>query len=361
VPASAIVDDAVDLTRRAGKPSASGFVNAVLRQISRRRSNLPLPPRPDDPADRGAVLDYFCVTLSHPRWLAARWYDRLGFEAAETWMRFNNAAAPVTLRVNRLKISAEGLAARLAADEIRLTPARFAPGAFVVDDGHPLRSSAFGDGLFVIQDEASQLVALLASAHPGRRVLDTCASPGGKATAIAAEMNGQGLVVACDVRARRIDLLRKTIVMTGASNVRVVQADLLRQLPFSRPFDTVIVDAPCSGLGTLRRDPDIRWRRRESDLTTLAAAELTMLQHAAAIVAPGGRLVYATCSSEPEENEAVADMFLAGASDFSPADARAVAPAMPSALVDARGHLRTQPHLHALEAFFAAVFERRDL
>ena len=361
VPASAIVDDAVDLTRRAGKPSASGFVNAVLRQISRRRSNLPLPPRPDDPADRGAVLDYFGVTLSHPRWLAARWYDRLGFEAAETWMRFNNAAAPVTLRVNRLKISAEGLAARLAADEIRLTPARFAPGAFVVDDGHPLRSSAFDEGLFVIQDEASQLVALLASAHPGRRVLDACASPGGKATAIAAEMNGRGLVVACDVRARRIDLLRKTIAMTGASNVRVVQADLLRQLPFSRPFDTVIVDAPCSGLGTLRRDPDIRWRRRESDLTKLAAAELTMLQHAAAIVAPGGRLVYATCSSEPEENEAVADLFLAGASDFSPADARAVAPAMPSALVDARGHLRTQPHLHALEAFFAAVFERRDL
>jgi 16S rRNA (cytosine967-C5)-methyltransferase len=174
-------------------------------------------------------------------------------------------------------------------------------------------------------------------------------------------MNGRGLVVACDVRARRIDLLRKTIAMTGASNVRVVQADLLRQLPFSRPFDTVIVDAPCSGLGTLRRDPDIRWRRRESDLTKLAAAELTMLQHAAAIVAPGGRLVYATCSSEPEENEAVADLFLAGASDFSPADARAVAPAMPSALVDARGHLRTQPHLHALEAFFAAVFERRDL
>jgi len=379
VPASAIVDDAVDLTRRAGKQSASGFVNAVLRELSRRRGKLPLPPRPDDPSDRSAALAYFSVTLSHPLWLAARWYDRLGFEAAETWMHFNNTAAPLTLRVNRFKTSAEGLVARLAVDDIRLKPARYAPDAFVVEEGYPLRSSAFDEGLFVVQDEASQLVALLATSSPAtpatprapaipgspgtprRRVLDACASPGGKATAIAAAMNGHGLVVACDARARRIDLLRKTIATTAASNVRVVQADLLKDLPFSQPFDTVIVDAPCSGLGTLRRDPDIRWRRGEPDLTKLAAAELTMLQHAAALVARGGRLVYATCSSEPEENEAVADMFRAGAREFSPADARAIAPALPSELVDARGHLRTEPHLHALEAFFGAVFERRKL
>jgi 16S rRNA (cytosine967-C5)-methyltransferase len=370
VPASAIVDDAVDLTRRAGKQSASGFVNAVLREISRRRGKLPLPPRPDDPSDRDAALAYFSVTLSHPQWLAARWYDRLGFDTAETWLHFNNTAAPLTLRVNRFKTSAEDLVERLAADGIRLKPARFAPDALVVDEGYPLRSSAFDEGLFVVQDEASQLVALLAASipaspaslgTPSRRVLDACASPGGKATAIAAAMNGHGLVVACDVRARRIDLLRRTIATTGAANVRIVQADLLKDLPFAQPFDTVIVDAPCSGLGTLRRDPDIRWRRREPDLTKLAAAELTMLQHAAALVAPGGRLVYATCSSEPEENEAVADIFLAGARLFSPADARAIAPALPKALVDARGHLRTQPHLHALDAFFGAVFERRKL
>src|SRR5262245_16137071 len=158
VPASAIVDDAVNLTRRAGKQSASGFVNAVLREISRRRNKLPLPPRPDDPADRDAALAYFSVTLSHPRWLAARWFDRLGFDAAETWMRFNNTAAPITLRVNRFKASAADLVARLAVDEIRLKPARFAPDAFVVEEGYPLRSSAYEEGLFVVQDEASQLV-----------------------------------------------------------------------------------------------------------------------------------------------------------------------------------------------------------
>jgi 16S rRNA (cytosine967-C5)-methyltransferase len=361
VPASAVVDDAVDLTRRAGKHSAGGFVNAVLREISRRRSKLPLPPRPADPADRDAALAYFSITLSHPRWLAARWYDRFGFDAAEAWMRFNNTPAPLTLRANRLKITAAELVERLAGDEIRLRPARFAPDALLVEEGYPLRSPASEQGLFVAQDEASQLVALLASPHPGRRVLDACASPGGKTTAIAAMMDGQGLLVACDVRARRIDLLRKTIATSGATNVRVVQADLLNALPFSQPFDTVLVDAPCSGLGTLRRDPDIRWRRRERDLPALAAAEGTMLQHAAALVAPGGRLIYATCSSEPEENEAVADVFLGGARDFTPVDARAIAPALPPALVDARGHLRTQPDLHELEAFFGAVFERRNM
>ena len=358
VPASAVVDDAVDLTRRAGKQSAGGFVNAVLREISRRRNQLQLPPRPTDAADREAALTYLSIALSHPRWLAARWYDRLGFDAAEIWMRFNNTPASLTLRVNTLKTTAASLTERLAADGIHVTPARLAPDALVVDIGHPLRSTAYHDGLFVVQDEASQLVALIASANPGRYVLDTCASPGGKAAAIAAAMDGRGLLVACDLRPRRIDLLRETIAASGAANVRVVRADLLKPLPFSRPFDMVIVDAPCSGLGTLRRDPDIRWRRREGDLTALSAAESTMLAHAAAAVAPGGRLIYATCSSEPEENEAVVDAFLASAPGFTAVEARAVAPALSPEVVDTRGHLRTRPDRHELEAFFGAVLQR---
>jgi 16S rRNA (cytosine967-C5)-methyltransferase len=161
------------------------------------------------------------------------------------------------------------------------------------------------------------------------------------------------------VRGRRLELLRKTVASTGASNVRIVQADLLMPLPFSQRFDSVIVDAPCSGLGTLRRDPDIRWRRREEDLSSLAAAELRMLTNAAVAVAPGGRLVYATCSSEPDENEAVVDAFLAAVPGFTPVDAHQAAPMLPAAVVDARGHLRTQPHLHDLEAFFAAVLQRQ--
>jgi 16S rRNA (cytosine967-C5)-methyltransferase len=359
VPAAAVVDDAVDLTKRAGKRSASGFVNAVLRSISRRRASLPLPPRPSAPTDRDAALKYMSVTLSHPRWLAERWLDRLGLDAAEAWMRFNNTAGSVTLRANRLQTTRDALLERLATDEIQVHPTAFAPDGLIVDEGHPLRGAGQEQGWFVVQDEASQLVTLLAGDRALPRVLDTCASPGGKTTALAALMEGRGLLVACDVRERRVDLLRRTVAASGATNVRIVQADLLKPLPFAASFDCVLVDAPCSGLGTLRRDPDIRWRRREHDLPALAAAELTMLQHAAEQVAPGGRLVYATCSSEPEENEGVADAFLATTPGFTALHASAATTRLAETLIDRRGHLRTQPDLHGLEAFFGAVFERR--
>jgi 16S rRNA (cytosine967-C5)-methyltransferase len=361
VPASAVVDDAVELARRAGKRSATGFVNAILRAVSRGRKTLPLPPRPESEQNRDAVLDYFSITLSHPRWLAARWYDRVGFDAAERWLRYNNTPAAVTLRPNRLRFTREELAERLAEDDVVVQPTAFAPDGLVVVSGHPLRGGGAEAGAFVVQDEASQLVTLLAGSSPGARVLDACASPGGKATAIAAAMDDTAMLVACDVRERRVDLLRRTVISSGAPNIRIVQSNLLQPLPFSSPFDLVFVDAPCSGLGTLRRDPDIKWRRSEHDLPALAAAALTMLQNAAAAVAPGGRLVYATCSSEPDENEGVVDAFLATTPAFTPIDARATAPELPHALVDVRGHLKTAPPRDALDAFFGAVFERRVL
>ena len=358
VPASAVVDDAVDLTRRMGKPSAAGFVNAVLRTISRRRDALPLPPRPADPGDRVAALEYLSVTLSHPRWLVARWYERFGFDATEQWLRFNNLPAPLTLRANRMKLTPRELTALLERDGVRVTPGRFAPDALVVDEGHPLRGAGPAQGWFLVQDEASQLVSVLTGPFLGSRALDTCASPGGKTTALAAMMEGRGFVVACDVRHRRVDLLRRTVAASGASNVRVVQADLLKPLPFSAPFDCVLVDAPCSGLGTLRRDPDIRWRRRETDLAVFAAAQAEMLRNAGHSVARGGWLVYATCSSEPEENEEVVDRFLETATDFAAVDARSRGTLLPAEVIDARGHLRTSPSAHGLEAFFGAVFQR---
>ncbi len=358
VPASAAVDDAVALAKRARKQSAAGFVNAILRAISRGRRSLPLPPRPSLATDSSAALDYLSVTLSHPRWLAARWYQRVGFEAAEAWLRFNNSPAPLTLRPNRLMLDAAALVDRLKHDGVVLRPGRFAPDALLVESGQPLDGPGEREGWFVVQDEASQLVALLAAAKPGSRVLDTCASPGGKTTAIAAAMGNRGTLIACDVRRRRMDLLRKTVNSTGARNVRLVQVDLLRPLPFSQLFDTVMLDAPCSGLGTLRRDPDIRWRRQESELPVLASAELTMLGHAAAAVAPGGRLIYATCSSEPEENDDVVNAFAARNTAFRRLDARIAAPQLPAAVVDDQGFLRTAPHRHGLEAFFGAVFER---
>ena len=359
VPAAAVVDDGVKLAGKAGKRSAAGLVNAVLRTASRQRQSLPLPPRPQDGEDREAALEYLSITLSHPRWLVDRWLARFGFDVAESWLKFNNTPSPLTLRANTLVITPSDLAARLAEHGIVTRPGTFAPAALIVEAGNPLkRGQDVLPEWFVIQDEASQLVTLLAGPKPGSLLLDACASPGGKATAFASAVGTGGRVIACDVRARRMTLLRKTVERTRAENVSLVRADVLQALPFRAFFDAVVVDAPCSGLGTLRRDPDIRWRRLEGDLPALASAQLRMLANAADRVARGGRLVYATCSTEPEENEHVAEQFLGETAGFRAVDARTVHPDLSPALVDARGHFRTTPNRHGLEAFFGAIFER---
>ncbi len=357
VPASAAVNDAVAMTRRARKTSAAGLVNAVLRAISRNAHRLPLPLRP--PA--GDPLPYLEVSLSHPAWLANRWLERYGFDGAEAWEQFNNIPPPLTLRVNRLKTDRESLVRALAGHGVSVEPARFAPDGLIVTSGNPLRTPLAGTGQFVLQDEASQLVALLGAPEAGMRVLDTCASPGGKTTAMAAMAGDRAEIVAADVRGARVQLLRETVSASGAQHVRVVQADLEAGLPFGPAFDVVFVDAPCSGLGTVRRDPDIRWRRAEDDLAPLASAQLTMLRHAAEAVRSSGRLVYATCSSEPEENDRVVASFLAGNSDFAKVDLRTDKPAHFDALapvIDEGGVLRTSPREHGLEAFYGAVLRR---
>jgi 16S rRNA (cytosine967-C5)-methyltransferase len=359
IPASAAVNDAVDMVRKAGKRSASGLVNAVLRRISRERAHLPLPPRPE-PFSRAQAIAYLSTTLSHPQWLVERWLDRYGFEPAEAWALFNNGPARLTLRANTIRIGREELAARLSAAGVETEPARFAPQALYVIRGNPLLTPLAGEGLFFVQDESSQLVALLANARPGERVLDACASPGGKATAMAAAMRNDGLIVATDVRGRRVDLLRRTIRAAGASCVQVVQADAAGVLPFTTGFDCVLLDAPCSGLGTLRRDPDVRWRRTAAEFDRLASVQGAMLREAAEVVASGGRLVYATCSSEPEENEMVVSRFLDERADFQRAASRI--PAELGRFLTGDGDFRTFPFRDQLEGFFAAMLVKtKDL
>ncbi len=362
VPPSAVVSDAVELARASGKGSASGLVNAVLRRVDRERHALPLPPRPGSPAaDRASAVDYLAVTLSHPRWLVERWLDRFGFEAVEAWLRFNNQPAPLTLRANTLFTDRHELARRLAEAGVETEPTRLAPDGLLVVRGNPIDLGLADGRWFTIQDEASQLVGAFVSAAPGERVLDACAAPGGKSLLMAAGVGSRGLVVAADLRARRVALLAQTLRRSGAASVRVVRADAARPLPFAAAFDVVLLDAPCSGLGTIRRDPEIRWRRRAEDLPRMAAAQRAMLDQAAAVVRPGGRLVYATCSSEPDENEDIIASFLSARPDFEEAGSpeAGLAGSAAAPVLDAAGHLRTWPFVHGLEAFFAAMLRRR--
>lgn len=353
VPASAVVDDAVNLARAARKPSAAGFVNAVLRNTLRQRHRLPLPARPDDAEDRERALAYLGMTHSHPEWLVARWLDRYGFEATERWVQFNNQTPALTLRANTLRAPREEVARALAEDDIETEPTRHAPHGLTVVTGNPLRRPA--EGLFFVQDEASQLVPLVVGAQAGQRVLDLCASPGGKTTAMAADMGDSGAIVACDVRNRRLALLNETVHASGARCVSVIRVGREGPLPFAPVFDRVLVDAPCSGLGTIRRDPDIRWRRSEADLPALARDQIALLARAAEVVAPSGCLVYATCSSEPEENEGVVDAFLQEHANFTLLDLRETGPDSLAPFIDTRGMMRTLPFEHGLEAFYAAA------
>ena len=335
LPASAVINDAVELTRRSGKSSAAGLTNAVLRSLSRDRGALTWPPRDN-------ISEHLSTVQSHPRWLVDRWLDRYGPAATEAWLAFNNEPAAMCLAVNRHVTSREALATELAEAGVRTEPtARAAHGLRVVE-GRPLATAAFTEGRFIVQDEASQLIGELVQPKSGATVLDVCASPGGKTLALSAAVGPTGTVIASDVRPQRVRLLARTMARCKVPNATVVHIPADGPLPFAaEAFDLVLIDAPCSGLGTIRRDPDIRWRRAPDDLARLAATQSALLSRAAELVTPGGRMLYSTCSSEPEENEHVVATFLASHSGFSLE----------------RSH-QTLPFRDDLEAFFGAVIRR---
>ena len=329
LPASAVLNDSVELTRRAGKSSAAGLVNAVLRKLARERDHLAWP-------------DALAVVHSHPQWLVDRWLARYGDAATRSWLEFNNRPAALCLAVNRHLTTREAVAGELAAAGVITAPTTRARDGLVVTDGHPLTSPAFSEGRVIVQDEASQLIAELVDVPASGTVLDLCASPGGKTLHLSANAGAQGLVIAADVRPRRVRVLRRTIDRCRLANARVVHVPAEGPLPFrDATFHAILIDAPCSGLGTVRRDPDIKWKRSPDDLPGFAAAQRRLLERAAPLARIGGCIVYSTCSSEPEENEQVVEAFLREQAGFRLE----------------RTH-RTLPFRDGLEAFFGAVLRR---
>jgi 16S rRNA (cytosine967-C5)-methyltransferase len=350
VPAFAAVHDAVTLAR--GAPGVAEYVNAVLRAFSRRGVAEREPALPRDP------LEALATRASFPTWLAARWVARYGPDEAEALMRALNARPPLTVRANTLRTSPEALATRLRDEErARVLATPLAPEGLTVEGGgDPGRWRAFADGLCVLQDEASMLVARLLEPTPGSTVADVCAAPGTKTTHLAQLMADRGRVLALDPQPARLARLAEATARLGVTIVEVVEGRVETLAPrWAGTCDGVLVDAPCSNLGVLRRNPEVKWRRRNADVAAAGVRQGAILTAAAGLVRPGGRLVYATCSLEPEENDDVARDFLAERRDFV-----VDVPAGVAVAADAAGFVRCLPHRHGTDGFTAIRFRRHE-
>jgi 16S rRNA (cytosine967-C5)-methyltransferase len=346
VPNRAAIHESVELTKQARKRSAASFVNAILRKLT--LSSPGETPQDDDSAP-GMAQHY-----SHPEWLVARWNEHYGPEATQKICIYDQQVPRTAIRLRDSSVENElrGRGVELAASEL-LSSAR------IVVSGEITSTSAFQEGGITIQDQASQLVALLVG---GGQILDCCAAPGGK-TAVIAERNPASEITAVELHPHRARLLRKLV---PAPNVRIVTADA-RHLPLSLNFNSVLVDAPCSGTGTLARNPEIKWRLEPKDLRDLHSLQVQILRSAADRTLSRGRMVYATCSLEPEENAEVIEQFLAESPSFQPLDCRQLLERLksegeltwqPLESLLSGSYLRTIPGVHPCDGFFAAILER---
>lgn len=355
IPAHAAIHEGVELAKRYSHAGAAGFVNGVLRNLQRRLPALQLPDITLDP------VRHLSLRYSHPEWMISRWLQRYGVQETAALCEANNAAPPLVVRANTLKVSVEQLRERLAAEGVEAEPGVLHPQALRLQ-GFPSVAAlkAFNEGLLTVQDESSMLPASVCGPRRGDHIIDACAGLGSKSTHLAELLENTGRVTACDIYEHKLRLLREACRRLGVTVVKPLETDarrLGRLLPMQA--DAVLLDAPCSGLGVLRRRPDLRWRRGPEQFSQLAELQAELLLACAAAVKPGGVLIYSTCSIEPVENEDQVEQFLARRPDFAP---EPLWPYIPSSLwhepgVD-EGRLQLLPHKHQVDGFFVARLRR---
>lgn len=355
IPASAAVNESVNLAHAARLRSAANFINAVLRRATREPDYDPATSAPSE-------LERLAIAASHPVWLLERWVNLFGAAETERFAHANNQTPPVAFRVNPRRADEDVLIGDLQAAGVEAQRSQVAVGAWRIGSagGAPAASqlrALTAEGAIYTQDEASQLVAHVVGARDGELVLDVCAAPGSKATQIAAHAGRGALVVAGDIHGHRLRVVRESAARQGLENIRTVVYDAEESpLPFAPgAFRRVLVDAPCTGTGTLRHNPEIRWRITHADIVELAARQRRILANAARMVGPGGRLVYSTCSVEPEENEEVVAAFLETQTAFE-----LIQLDVPERLLTNTRAARTWPQRDDTDGFFVAAFERRE-
>ncbi len=351
IPDFAVVDESVE-TAKGIQPRGAGLVNAVLRTALRQRDALSYPDRTEDPAG------YISVFFSHPRWLVEKWIGMLGTEETLGLCRADNENPPLMVRVNRLKMTREELERELSGEGYEVRPTAFSSDGLTVRLPGPVRGLRhFREGYFQIQDEASQLVACLVDPEPGERIMDVCSGVGIKTTHLAERMQNRGRIVALDVNAAKGRALKGLARRLGITILesRTGDARMEPAKDFQESFDRILVDAPCSGLGTLRRNPEIKWRMTPEEMRNFPSLQKEILTNAVRCLKKGGLLVYSTCTIAVEENDGVVRSFLTDNRDVKQVRPPA---AVDGRLIDDQGFFRTFPHRHGTDGFFGALFRK---
>lgn len=358
IPARAAINEAVNQTKAKGLTGLSGMVNGVLRNLERNKQELTLP----DPEAQPAL--YLSINYSHPLWMVERWLKRWGFADAKALCQTNNSPAPTWLRVNSLRLTREELGERLSRAGVESSFGDRVPESIEIAGFSSLEKlEPLQAGLCTVQDESSMLVAHVLDAQAGEHVVDACAAPGGKTTHIAQLMRNTGKISAFEIHPHKLQLIEGICRRLGVCCVETRQGDA-RELSklVSGPVDRVLVDAPCSGLGVLRRKPDARWRKTVGEIQELQGLQLQILLEGAKILRPGGTLVYSTCTIEPEENFEVIKLFRRLHPEFSPVDLNKVLPFILERESDrhmaSKGYIQFLPHIHKMDGFFVAALTR---
>lgn len=347
VPDHAAVSESVELCRTNGRSAASGLVNAVLRKVAQNKSNLP-------PLPEGNIAR-LSIAYSHPQWLVKKLVSLLGVEEAERFLRIDNEAAPMTVQVNPLKTDADALARELAGDGVKAVPHGWVPDCFELSGTGDLTTlTAFYQGRFTVQDAAAKLVTYAAGFEKGQDVLDVCAAPGGKSFAAAFAMENEGHILSCDLHENKLRRIREGAQRLGITCIETAAADgrTFRE-EWAGRFDTVLCDVPCSGLGIIRKKPDIRYKDVH-EFKALPDIQRAILENSARYVRPGGVLVYSTCTVLPEENENVTDAFLSSHPEFIYEEF-----SLPNGEA-APGYLTLWPQRNGTDGFYLSRMRRRE-
>lgn len=345
VPEYAAVNEAVEFIKKFHGQKPADITNAVLRNIIKSKSSLRYP-NPDED-----LIGFLATYYSHPSWLVKRWIKRFEREELEQLLIANNERPTLSLRVNQLKVSKNDFQSLLDSVNLKYTKAKVLPDFIKLQNLTNITNwEYFKEGFFSIQDESTGLSCKLLDARPGMRILDLCAAPGGKTSYIADIMNNTGEIIALDKFEVRVKMLNKNFERLGITSAKTIAVD---SLDYEDPFlfDRVIADVPCSGMGTLSKKPDIKWKKQLLDIQQVTTLQYKLLTKAASLVKPGGVVVYSTCTTEPEENFELVTKFLSENPNFKLISA---AGSLPVEVIDENGCVQTFPHRHKMDGAFAA-------